>query len=58
MEYKDRIFSFIREVNGLKLFLSLDSSIAIIVNSNNVVLFELRADCLQNCGFIEDWTNL
>lgn len=47
-------FDFIREVKGMKMYFNKDCSYAIIVNKDEEVLFELRADCGQNCGYLED----
>lgn len=36
------------------MFFNKDWSYAIIVNKDEEVLFELRAECGQNVGFLED----
>jgi hypothetical protein len=52
--YNQEEFDLIREVENLRLFINTDSTYAIIVNSQNQVLFELKAFCSQNVGFLDD----
>lgn len=54
IRYMDMSFDFIREVKGMKMYFTTDCSYAIIVDKNEEVLFELRADSSQNTGFLED----
>jgi hypothetical protein len=54
IRYKDMSFDFIRGVEGMKMYFSTDSYYAIIVNKDEEVLFELKAECSQNVGFLED----
>jgi hypothetical protein len=54
IRYKDMSFDFIREVKGMKMYFNTECSYAIIVNKDEEVLFELRAECGQNVGFLED----
>lgn len=52
--YKDMSFNLIRESNGLKMYINEYRDYCIIVNDNNDVLFELKADCSQNLGSLQD----
>jgi len=54
VRYKNMSFNFIREVNKLKMFFNEDSSYCIIVDKDDTVLFELRVECNQNVGYLED----
>jgi|LakMenE01Jun11ns_1017448.scaffolds.fasta_scaffold9355912_2 hypothetical protein len=54
IRYKGMFFNFMREIKELKMYFSTDCSYAIIVNKDEEILFELRADCVQNVGFLED----
>ena len=54
IRYKEMSFDLIREVKGMKMYFNKDYSYAIIVNKDEEVLFELRADCGQNVGYLED----
>lgn len=47
-------FDFIREVKGLKMYIDKDCAYCIIVDKDDTVLFELRAECGQNVGYLED----
>jgi len=52
--YNQEEFDLIREEENLRLFINTDCTYAIIVNSQNQVLFELKASCSQNVGFLDD----
>ena len=54
IRYKNMSFDFIREVKGLKMYIENGNGYCIIVDKDDTVLFEVRADCSQNVGFIED----
>ena len=54
IRYKDMSFDFIKEVHGLKMYFDKSSAYCIIVDKDDYVLFELRAECAQNVGFLED----
>ena len=54
IRYKDMSFNLIREVKGLKMYFDEDCAYCIIVDKDDNVLFELRADCGQNVGYLED----
>ena len=54
IRYKEMSFDFIREVKGLKMYIDKDCAYCIVVDKDNTVLFELRAECGQNVGYLED----
>jgi hypothetical protein len=57
--YKDMSFLFVREVAGLKMYINgSENDFCIIVDTEDNVLFELRAGCSQNFGYLEDASEL
>ena len=54
IRYSEMSFEFIREVKGLKMYFSKEQDYCIISDKEGNVLFELRADCGQNIGYLED----
>ena len=55
IRYKDMSFNLIREVKDIKMYIEKGHcDYCIIVDKDDVVLFEIRADCAQNHGFLED----
>lgn len=56
VRYKDMSLEFIKEVKGLKMYFTHDATYCVIVDKEDNVLFELRAECAQNSGFLEDAT--
>lgn len=57
IRYKELSFDLIRQVKGLKMYFDTDSSYCIIVDNDDNVLFEIRADSCQNGGILEDAGN-
>jgi hypothetical protein len=59
VRYKDTSFNLIKEVNGLRMYMNgSESDFCIIVDTEDNVLFELRAGCSQNYGYLEDVSEL
>jgi hypothetical protein len=55
IRYKNMSFNFIREVKGMKMYIEQDDcAYCIIVDKDDNVLFEVRAECGQNVGYLED----
>lgn len=54
IRYRNMSFNFIRETKQLKMYFNEDSSYGIIVDKYDSVLFEIKADCGQNFGYLED----
>lgn len=52
--YNDTSFVLVRAIKNLRMFISRDDSICIIVDSNDEVLFEIEAYCAQNSGFLQE----
>lgn len=52
IRYKEASFNFVQEVKNLKMYISTDQVFCIICNQEGDVLFELKADCGQNVGYL------
>lgn len=52
VRYKEASFKFVKEVNNLKLYISTDQTFCVICNQEGDVLFEIKAECGQNVGYL------
>lgn len=50
--YKGIEFELYSKKDNLRMFTCTNDTYAIIVNSKDIVLFEFKASCAQNTGFI------